>query len=750
MSQYRQGTVSVTNNSVTVLGVGTEWLVNIQPGNLFALKNDSVWYSIAAVGADGELTLQTPYAGETKTGAAYNIHRDFTANFSLPFPTYGDENTGSLLGAALSSLDAAINAFGSASVFSGTISNLFNIQKGLTGTPTKSAGLVVKRGSFPDASILFRDDQTNKRWELNGFGLGQIGNMHVAGSVGIGVEPGTNKFAVNGNASIQGNLSVSGTISGIINLGDSGVAAGTYTKLTVDNRGIVTSAGSILTSDITTALGFTPFSAAGGTLSGSLTVTGDLVVQGDTITLNTSALSVEDAVITVGSANTGITPYLGLKAERGDTDAYLVFNESNDRWQALMSANDLSTAGTLGVIEAATFYGALSGNATTATALATARTINGVSFNGSANISFDTDSVAEGATNLYFTQTRGRAAISAGTGIAYNSTTGVVSFNGATVSIDISNVNGLQTALDAKATLSHTHGVAQIIDIASTYQALSGKNAANGYAGLNTNSRVTSDLEGLVYTTARISSVTDLDNLTAAGEYNLDVAGKANVPSAFPSGWIFVWVRTHTYSSGGTYVRQYATDMDTISSDIYARQKTTGSWSSWTRIAGAIGTAANNVVALNASAKIDSTLLTLVKADVGLGNVDNTSDANKPISTAQQAALNGKASLGKLEGLVSDATTARTLALTDLGQAVEMTNAAANTVTVPPNSSVAFPLNAVIPIIQMGTGQTTIAAGAGVTIRSYGNKLKLVGQYAQATLYKRATDEWVLAGGLVA
>ena len=34
--------------------------------------------------------------------------------------------------------------------------------------------------------------------------------------------------------------------------------------------------------------------------------------------------------------------------------------------------------------------------------------------------------------------------------------------------------------------------------------------------------------------------------------------------------------------------------------------------------------------------------VTLVKADVGLGNVDNTSDANKPISTAQAAALAGK------------------------------------------------------------------------------------------------------------
>lgn len=37
--------------------------------------------------------------------------------------------------------------------------------------------------------------------------------------------------------------------------------------------------------------------------------------------------------------------------------------------------------------------------------------------------------------------------------------------------------------------------------------------------------------------------------------------------------------------------------------------------------------------------------VTLAKADVGLGNVDNTSDANKPVSTAQQTALNLKANI---------------------------------------------------------------------------------------------------------
>lgn len=54
----------------------------------------------------------------------------------------------------------------------------------------------------------------------------------------------------------------------------------------------------------------------------------------------------------------------------------------------------------------------------------------------------------------------------------------------------------------------------------------------------------------------------------------------------------------------------------------------------------------------------------LVKGDVGLGNVDNTSDANKPVSTATQTALNGKqdldADLTAIAGLASNGLIART------------------------------------------------------------------------------------------
>ena len=91
-----------------------------------------------------------------------------------------------------------------------------------------------------------------------------------------------------------------------------------------------------------------------------------------------------------------------------------------------------------------------------------------------------------------------------------------------------------------------------------------------------------------------------------------------------------------------------------------------------------------------------------------------------------------------------------TLVLSDAGKVIPVSNASANTVTVPPNSSVAFPIGSVVTLIQTGVGQTTITAGAGVTIRSENSKLKLKAQYATAGLLKIDTDTWVAFGNLSA
>ena len=68
------------------------------------------------------------------------------------------------------------------------------------------------------------------------------------------------------------------------------------------------------------------------------------------------------------------------------------------------------------------------GNAGSATVLANARTIAGVSFDGSANITLDTADITEDASALYFTNARARSAVSASGDLAYNSSTGVFSF----------------------------------------------------------------------------------------------------------------------------------------------------------------------------------------------------------------------------------------------------------------------------------------------------------------------------------
>lgn len=89
-----------------------------------------------------------------------------------------------------------------------------------------------------------------------------------------------------------------------------------------------------------------------------------------------------------------------------------------------------------------------------------------------------------------------------------------------------------------------------------------------------------------------------------------------------------------------------------------------------------------------------------------------------------------------------------TLDISDAGKIVEIDVAVANNVTVPPHSSVPFPIGTQIMISQYGAGQTSIVAGAGVTIRSAEGALKIGAQYAAGTLVKRGPNEWYLFGAI--
>lgn len=88
-------------------------------------------------------------------------------------------------------------------------------------------------------------------------------------------------------------------------------------------------------------------------------------------------------------------------------------------------------------------------------------------------------------------------------------------------------------------------------------------------------------------------------------------------------------------------------------------------------------------------------------------------------------------------------------ALTERDDLIEMASASAMTLTIPLNSAVAFPVGTSIDILQTSTGQVTIAGDAGVTVNATPG-LKLRTQWSSCTLFKRATNTWVVYGDLTA
>ena len=95
-------------------------------------------------------------------------------------------------------------------------------------------------------------------------------------------------------------------------------------------------------------------------------------------------------------------------------------------------------------------------------------------------------------------------------------------------------------------------------------------------------------------------------------------------------------------------------------------------------------------------------------------------------------------------------TSSYTLVLTDQSKIVEMNVGSANNLTVPLNSSQAFPIGTEIQVLQYGAGQTTIVATGGVTLRSKSGQLKIANQYTGVTLVKVGTNEWYVIGNLSA
>ncbi len=191
--------------------------------------------------------------------------------------------------------------------------------------------------------------------------------------------------------------------------------------------------------------------------SSGVVVAGNLTVSGTTTTVDSNTVTIADNILTLNSDATGSpTQNAGLEVERGDdANVQVRWNEGTDTWTftndgavyypMATSTDDLAEGSTnqyhttsraRGAISASSSSGVSYNSSTGVISLGSipnsslannSITINGTSVALGGTRTLDTDSVSEGASNLYHTTARARGAVSAGTGISYNSTTGVIS-----------------------------------------------------------------------------------------------------------------------------------------------------------------------------------------------------------------------------------------------------------------------------------------------------------------------------------
>lgn len=321
---------------------------------------------------------------------------------------------------------------------------------------------------------------------------------------------------------------------------------------------------------IDTTSGDLTLAPAGSTqVTGSMTISGNLTVQGSTTTVESTNLSIEDSVIELARGNSdGSASHIGIKGERGSAgdDAYMVYVEGDDRWHAMTSSDGSNFSDA--PMQASRFHGPLTGDVTgDVTGNVTGNVTGQVSdvsnhdtddiAEGSTNLYYttarwdtkmaaaDTDDLSEGSTNQYFTQARARTSVSVtdagGDGsLSYNNTTGVLTYTGPSASevrahLSVTDTNSMDLTFsggaisaDAKVDNSSievdaTNGM-QVKALGVTNSMLAGSIASSKIAELNAfdTDGLSEGLSNLYHTTARARGAVSATDAGGDGSFSYD------------------------------------------------------------------------------------------------------------------------------------------------------------------------------------------------------------------------------------
>ena len=233
-------------------------------------------------------------------------------------------------------------------------------------------------------------------------------------------------------------ISIASSYDSLLKVGDNdGLSAslqvisdglGTETGISLNNAGDLTATGTITANSFVGDLS--------GNISGNSTVSGTLTfgsLSDGTITIT----DIKDEDNMSSDSATALATQQSIKAYvdaqvtasdldfQGDSGGVQSIDLDSETFTIAGTTNEIQTASAgnaltvslnpnisgLTSVAATTFTGALTGNASTATALATSRNIAGVAFDGTADISLTTDNITEGS-NLYYTTARFDSALS--------------------------------------------------------------------------------------------------------------------------------------------------------------------------------------------------------------------------------------------------------------------------------------------------------------------------------------------------
>ena len=449
--------------------------------------------------------------------------------------------------------------------------------------------------------------------------------------------------------------------------------------------------------------------------TGTVTITGDLTVNGTTTEISSTTITVDDKNIEIGSVASpdDTTADGGGLTLKGATDKTWNWVNSTDAWTSsehidIASGKAFYIAGT-SVLNATTLGGAVVASSLTSVGTLTALTVSGIAtFSGT--IAGASPFIFEGATADDHETTLAITDPTADRTITIPDVTGTVVTTGNLT--DITNLGVLTGSIVFEGATSD------------------GNETTLAVADPTADRTITfPDATGTVITTGNAAAL--LDGTTATTQSANDSTTKVATTA-------FVMTELGDYATLASPTLTGTPAAPTAAADTNTTQIATTAY------------VQTELGALSSDSIKDADNDTKIQ-------VEESSDEDKirfDVGGTETAVIDstGLDVTGNVMyniALNTQTGTAYTLVLADRGKLVTTNNGSAQSITIPPNSSVAYAVGTQVQVAGLGAGEVTMVAGSGVTLRSTPG-LKLRAQYSSVTCIKIATDEWILVGDLEA